>query len=126
MIYMTSKINKVKDFFRREPTKTELRRGKHEARGLGLIIAVFFSEILEYFLNIEIPVIIKWVVLVVLLVFLSEKLFSRHLGKRLGKSEKDENKKKEGFFKKIFKLLLLIFLGFIFVLFIIFLLIIFE
>lgn len=76
-------MEKEKTFLKREPTEEEYKRGKSEAIVLGAIIGVVVTVAIEYFFDINIPAIIKWVVIVGGFSFLSQKFLSKHLGKKL-------------------------------------------
>ncbi|MBU0619846.1 MAG: PsbP-related protein [Candidatus Magasanikbacteria bacterium] len=77
-------------FLKREPTEKELKRGKSEAIVLGAIIGVVITSTIEYFLNVKIPAIIKWLVIVGGLSFLSQKFLGKHLGKKITFQKQNE------------------------------------
>jgi len=76
-------MKKITSFLKRQPTEKEHKQGKSEAIILGAIIGVVITSTIEYFFNVEIPVIIKWFVIVGGFSFLSQKFLSKHLRKKL-------------------------------------------
>ncbi|MBA3047189.1 hypothetical protein KKC83_06025 [Patescibacteria group bacterium] len=76
-------MKKITSFLKRQPTEKEHKQGKSEAIILGAIIGVVITSTIEYFFNVEIPVIIKWFVIVGGFSFLSQKFLSKHLCKKL-------------------------------------------
>lgn len=74
---------KKTSFLKRQPTKEENKRGKSEAIVLGAIIGVVVTSTIEYFFSVEIPAIIKWVVIVGGFSILSQKFLGKHLGKKI-------------------------------------------
>ena len=76
-------MKKITTFLKRQPTEKEHKQGKSEAILLGAIVGVVVSSIIEYSFNVEIPAIIKWLVIVGGFSFLSQKFLSKHLCKKL-------------------------------------------
>lgn len=76
-------MKKITSFLKRQPTEKEQKQGKLEAIILGAIIGVIVTSMIEYFLNVRIPAIIKWFVIVGGFSFLSQKFLSKHLCKKL-------------------------------------------
>jgi hypothetical protein len=72
-----------KSFLKRQPTEEEHKREKSEAWVLGAIIGVVITTTIEYFFDVNIPVIIKWFVIVGGCSFLAQKFLGKHLGKKI-------------------------------------------
>lgn len=76
-------MEKTASFLKRQPTEEEHKRGKSEALVLGFIIGWIIASLIEYLFNINIPIIIKYFVIIGGFTFLSQKFLSKHLGKKI-------------------------------------------